>query len=187
VLVTRRDFQEESLVTGKVSGLPFDPALTGGVGAAVRVKECSLKCLERWMSEQSMTAGEVLAGFEMLAASRRDWIQQVLRPWCRTATMRELRKAELEWLDIAGRVDVKATLWTWAWERYPDIVHADMAGVHEAWEVVVQLKDGRRLTGYPDSRQSQRGLLVLIARRADGGLEETPGVSIDDIADIRRI
>jgi hypothetical protein len=139
------------------------------------------------MSEQSMTASGVESAFEELAASRRDWIQQVLRPWCRTATLRELRKAEQEWFDIAGRVDVKATLWTWAWERYPDIVHADMAGVHEAWEVVVQLKDGRQLTGYPDSRQSQRGLLVLIARRADGGLEETSGISIDDIAGIRRI
>ena len=32
-----------------------------------------------------------------------------------------------------------------------------------------------------------RGLLVLIARRADGGLEETSGISIDDIAGIRRI
>ena len=139
------------------------------------------------MAEQDVVGGGHMSAFEELAASRRDWIQQVLRPWCRTATLRELRKAEQEWFDIAGRVDVKATLWTWAWERYPDIVHADMAGVHEAWEVVVQLNDGRELTGYPDSRQSQRGLLVLIARRADGGLEETSGISIDDIAGIRRI
>lgn len=139
------------------------------------------------MAEQDLDGGGCVSAFEELAASRRDWIQQVLRPWCRTATLRELRKAEQEWFDIAGRVDVKATLWTWAWERYPDIVHADMAGVHEAWEVVVQVKDGRQLTGYPDSRQSQRGLLVLIARRPDGCLEETSGISIDDIAGIRRI
>lgn len=139
------------------------------------------------MTEQGVIAGGAVVAFEMLAAARRDWIQQVLRPWCRSATLRELRKAEQEWLDLAGRVDVKATLWTWAWERYPDIVHADMAGVHEAWEVRVRLRDGRELTGYPDSRQSQRGVLVLIGRRDDGGFEETSGISIDDIGEIQRI
>jgi hypothetical protein len=139
------------------------------------------------MSKQQRVVGLGLLAFEDLAAARRDWIQQVLRPWCQAASHKELRKAELEWLDIAGRVDVQATLWTWAWERFPEIVHAEMAGVHEAWEVRVRLRDGRELTGYPDSRQSQRGVLVLIGRRDDGVFEETSGISIDDIGEIQRV
>ena len=138
------------------------------------------------MSEQSMTASGVESAFEELAASRRDWIQQVLRPWCRTATLRELRKAEQEWFDIAGRVDVKATLWTWAWERFPEIVHAELPGVHETWEVRVWLKDGRELRGYPDSRKSLRGMLVLLTRSVESSLGETPAMSIDEIQKIHR-
>ena len=69
--------------------------------------------------------------FEDLAASRRQWIDDVLRPWCRQATLRQLRQAEIEWLDIAGRVDLNATLWTWAWERFACLTHPEMAGVNE--------------------------------------------------------
>ncbi|MCA9051772.1 MAG: hypothetical protein KDA89_23705, partial [Planctomycetaceae bacterium] len=50
--------------------------------------------------------------FAALAASRREWIDSVLRPWCRQANLKDLRQAESEWTDIAGRVDVAATLWT---------------------------------------------------------------------------
>jgi hypothetical protein len=139
------------------------------------------------MSEQRIAGGLGVMNFENLAAARRDWIQQVLRPWCQAASLKELRKAELEWLDIAGRVDVQATLWTWAWERFPEIVHAEMAGVHETWEVSVLLKDGREWRGYPDSRQSQRGMLVLITRSVESALEETPTTSIDEIQRIRRL
>lgn len=138
------------------------------------------------MSEQQSAAGSGLVSFEKLAESRRDWIQQVLRPWCQTATLKELRKAELEWLDIAGRVDVQATLWTWAWERFPEIVHAELPGVHETWEVRVWLKDGRELRGYPDSRKSLRGMLVLLTRSVESSLGETPAMSIDEIQKIHR-
>lgn len=138
------------------------------------------------MSEQQSVAGSGLVSFENLAESRRDWIQQVLRPWCQAATLKELRKAELEWMDIAGRVDVQATLWTWAWERFPEIVHAEMPGVHETWEVTVLLKDGGERRGYPDSRQSLRGMLVLITRSTESGLEQAPTMSIDEIQTIHR-
>ncbi len=139
------------------------------------------------MSEQQRVVELGLMSFENLAEARRDWIQQVLRPWCQAASLKELRKAEQEWLDIAGRVDAKATLWTWAWERFPEIVHAEMPGVHETWEVNVLLKDGRERRGYPDNRQSLRGMLVLITRSAESGLGQTPTMSIDEIQTIHRI
>ena len=56
------------------------------------------------MSEQRIAGGLGVMNFENLAAARRDWIQQVLRPWCQAASLKELRKAELEWLDIASQL-----------------------------------------------------------------------------------
>jgi hypothetical protein len=122
--------------------------------------------------------------FEELAAARRDWIEHVLRRWCQQATMKELRKAELEWFDIAGRADTNATLWTWAWERFPAIVHPDLPGVHETHLVEVLLHDGSRLNGYPDSRQSLRGMLVLVGTDEDGAMVTHAAVSIDQIAEV---
>ena len=123
--------------------------------------------------------------FEQLAAARRDWIEQVLRAWCQRAPLKELRKAELEWFDIAGRADTNPTLWTWAWERFPAIVHADLPGVHETNLVDVLLHDGSRLCGYPDARQSLRGMLVLVGTNDDGSMITHPAISIDQIAQVQ--
>ena len=127
-----------------------------------------------------------LQTFDQLAAARRGWIEQVLRPWCHQASLKDLRKAELEWFDIAGRADANATLWTWAWERFPAIVHPDLPGVHETHLMDVQLHDGSRLSGYPDARQSLRGMLVLVGTDVDGSMMTYGAVSIDQIADVRQ-
>ncbi len=125
------------------------------------------------------------ATFEHLAAQRREWIEKVLRVWCQRASMKELRKADLEWFDIAGRADANATLWTWAWERFPAIVHPDLPGVHETHLVNVLLKDGSSISGYPDSRQSLRGMLVLVGSDIHGAMITHPAVSIDQIAEVK--
>lgn len=134
----------------------------------------------------SEAAGGMAVTFEELAASRRDWIQSVLREWCRRASVKELRKAELEWFDLAGRADAGATLWKWAWERFPEAVHGDMPGLDETYELLVELRDGRRLRGYPDARQSLRGQLVLLGRAEDGGLQQLPTVQLDEVAGMHR-
>ncbi|MEZ6124955.1 MAG: hypothetical protein R3C49_17560 [Planctomycetaceae bacterium] len=118
--------------------------------------------------------------FEQLAESRRHWLDEVLRPWCQRACQKDLRQAELEWLDLAGRVDVKATLWTWAWERFPVLTHPEMAGLNETHPVTVTFTDGRTAQGYPDSRASVRGTLVLMNAH-NGGVEVLGPFSIDDI------
>ena len=129
-----------------------------------------------------MTEPGVPVSFEDLAAARRDWIESVLRPWCRQATHQQLKQADLEWHDFAGRVDAQATLWTWAWERFPAIVHEDLPGVNETHEVTVRLQDGRTVTGFPDNRRSLKGQLVLVATAGD---EEDHGpFSLDEIAEI---
>lgn len=124
--------------------------------------------------------------FEQLAAARREWIEQFLRVWCRRASLKDLRKAEQEWFDIAGRADANATLWTWAWERFPAIVHPDLPGVHETHRMDVNLHDGSRLSGYPDARQSLRGMLVLVGTDVDGSMTTHDAVSIDQIANVRQ-
>jgi hypothetical protein len=129
-----------------------------------------------------------VAAFADLIASRRAWIEETLRPWCAGAPLKELKRAELEWEDIAGKVDPKATLWTWAWSRFPAIVHEGLTGVNETHAVRVTLKNGDRHTGYPDNRRSQAGRLVLLASEtsAAGGAAEIGPIAIDDIAKIER-
>ncbi|MEJ7593893.1 MAG: hypothetical protein WKF77_20330 [Planctomycetaceae bacterium] len=124
--------------------------------------------------------------FDQLAAARRGWIEGVLRRWCQQASLKDLRKAEQEWFDIAGRADANATLWTWAWERFPAIVHPDLPGVHETHQMEVCLHDGSRLSGFPDARQSLRGMLVLVGTDADGSMITHGAVSIDQIADVQQ-
>ncbi len=119
--------------------------------------------------------------FEDLAASRREWIETVLRPWCRQAGLKQLQKLAMEWQDFAGRADPDATLWTWAWERFPDIVHENLPGVNETHEVTVTLEDGTAVTGFPDGRRSRQGYLVLTGRHADYG-----PYPIDQIVAVRR-
>jgi hypothetical protein len=125
--------------------------------------------------------------FEQLAASRRAWIDDVLRPWCQKSSVKELRKAEAEWFDLAGRADIAATLWTWAWERFPAITHPDLPGLHETHEVKVTLQSGDVLRGYPDARKSTRGVLVLVSVNDVGEYTTREPVSLDDIAAIERL
>src|SRR5688572_22456133 len=88
--------------------------------------------------------------FDDLVASRKRWIAEVLEPWCRGASRKDLLRAAMEWGDIAGRVDENATLWTWAWGRFPDLVYEGLSGVNETREVQVTLKTGEMATGFPD-------------------------------------
>ncbi len=125
--------------------------------------------------------------FEQLAAARREWIETVLRPWCLASSLKELRKAEVEWFDIAGRADTNATLWTWAWERFPDSVHPDLPGVNETFELLVTLTDGSQISGFPDGRKSQRGMLILLGLSEAGDSLTHGPISIDQIAAVARI
>ena len=113
--------------------------------------------------------------FEALAASRREWIDTVLHPWCVAATQKQLMQAATEWLDLAGRVDIDATLWTWAWERFPVLTHPELSGVNETHPVCVRLENGDEYRGFPDSRQSTRGNLVLLGKDESTGLNTTLG------------
>ena len=124
--------------------------------------------------------------FAHLVESRRRWISEVLQPWCRTASRRDLRLAELEWPDIAGRADPQSTLWLWAWGRFPDLVSEGISGIDETWRVRVTLQDGQSCTGYPDSRQSEQGQLVLIGDSPSTG-EPLGPFSIDEIVEVVRL
>ncbi|MEX2287433.1 MAG: hypothetical protein WD648_10110 [Planctomycetaceae bacterium] len=128
-----------------------------------------------------------MASFEDLAASRREWIASVLKPWCQAAPLVELRKAEQEWQDIAGRIDTDSTLWTWAWSRFPNLVHEGLSGVDETHEVRITLSGGSTFTGYPDARKSQKGWLVLVATGGGSSGEELGPYSIDEILEVERI
>lgn len=126
-----------------------------------------------------------LTTFEDVAASRRAWIDDVLHPWARQANRKQLLQAAAEWTDIAGRVDMDATLWTWAWERFPGLTHPELSGVNETHQIVVTLKDGTEHQGYPDSRQSVKGQLCVLQRDAETTATRVEGpFSIDDIQQI---
>ena len=128
-----------------------------------------------------------MADFVDLVASRKAWIADVLQPWCRTATLAALKQAELEWLDIAGKVAAEKTLWPWAWSRFPDLVHESL-GIEETAEVEVTLRDGRTVRGFPDSRASQQGRLILLGSETDDASPRELGpFSIESIASVRRI
>lgn len=120
--------------------------------------------------------------FPELAASRRRWIEEVLRPWCAAASRKNLLLAELEWQDIAGRPAPEMTLWLWAWGRFPELVGEGLAAMNETHEVEVRTRDGQSWAGFPDARQSVRGQLVLISPRGTA----IPLLSIDDIVAVSR-
>ncbi len=125
--------------------------------------------------------------FAELAASRRAWLDGILKPWCQQASRKDLRLAELEWIDIAGKVDANKTLWAWAWSRFPEAVHADL-GLDETVELTVTLKTGQTVSGFADARESTDGQLVLWARDADTGqLQQRGPYSIDDVEEIKRM
>lgn len=139
------------------------------------------------LPEGAQTSSDLPDSFAALAASRREWIDTVLHPWCQRASLKQLRLVEAEWLDIAGRVDVQATLWTWAWERFPLLTHPEMSGVNETYEVCVTLNDGVVVNGFPDSRRSERGVLVLIVRDDSTGEHcESGPYAIDSIVSVVR-
>ena len=127
-----------------------------------------------------------MSTFDELVESRKLWIDQTLQPWCQQATLRDLKAAHQEWGDIAGRVDPEPTLWTWAWSRFPTLVHDGMNGVDETSPVRIRLKDGSTHEGYPDGRKSKLGQLVLLSTSADG-LDELGPFSIDDVASAESI
>jgi hypothetical protein len=122
--------------------------------------------------------------FDELVTSRRQWIEQTLIPWCKTACRKDLQRAELEWLDVAGKVDPAGTLWSWAWARFPALVNDGLRGLDETHAVVVHHRGGREFRGFPDSRRSARGELILVP--VDASEPEPPPISIDDVVDVIR-
>ena len=129
---------------------------------------------------------ETVESFEQLAASRRQWISEVLMPWSQQASLRDLREAEHDWLNIAGRVDPAMTLYSWAWSRFPALIHEGMVGLNETQEVRVEFRSGETVVGYPDARESSRGQLVLTAATA-AGFDQLGPFSIDDIAAVELV
>lgn len=127
-----------------------------------------------------------MSTFADLVASRKAWLAEFLEPWCRTAARKDLLLAELEWTDIAGKVDPEKTLWKWAWSRFPDLIHESL-GIEETSEVVVRLKDGREVRGFPDARKSLRGQLTLLTTDDRGRFADAGPFSLDDIAAINRV
>lgn len=129
-----------------------------------------------------------LYDYQWLTASRRNWLESVLIPWCRTSSAADLRRAEAEWPDIAGRVAPEATLWIWAWSRFPSLVNLEMGRFDEAIEVRLTLRDGSQHTGSPDDRQSRREWLVLMSREGQGGPFKIDEVAtVDPLMEIRPV
>jgi len=124
-----------------------------------------------------------LETFTELVDSRREWIDQVLIPWCRRARRNHLLMAEQAWPDLAGRPDSKQTLWLWAWQRFPQLCEEGLTAMNETWPVRITVRDGTSFTGYPDARQSERGTLVLIG--SNGAVSDP--VSIDDILTVEQL
>ncbi len=131
--------------------------------------------------------------FEDLVTSRRKWIEEELRPWCQSASRKQLIKAEHEWEDIAGRAAAEQTLWTWAWERFPSLVYEGLTGVNETQRIAVELSDGETMIGFPDGRRSQRGELFLLTGENDmkeastSKLAEAGPFSLDDIVSVNAV
>ena len=128
-----------------------------------------------------------MAEFDDLVASRKAWIADFLQPWCRSAPLAALKRAELDWADIAGKVTADKTLWPWAWARFPDLVHETL-GIEETTEVQVILNDGHTVRGYPDARASLQGQLVLWGSDPAGtDPRELGPYSIDRVAKVSRV
>lgn len=128
-----------------------------------------------------------MSQFDELVASRKAWLNDVLQPWCQRASLLALKQAELEWIDIAGKVTPEKTLWAWAWSRFPELVHESL-GIEETSEVEVTLLDGRSVRGYPDSRASQQGKLVLWGTdSATGQPGECGPFSLEEISAVKRL
>ena len=127
-----------------------------------------------------------LSAFHELSRSRRAWIQEFLIPWCRTANVPSLLKAEMEWGDIAGRIDAQFSLWLWAWSRFPVLYVDGLRGLDESFLVRVTMQDGTQFEGYPDSRATSRALLVLVDRE-DGKTVERGPLRLDQVRSVERV
>ena len=121
--------------------------------------------------------------FAGLIASRKAWLDGWLKPWCRLASRKDLLLAEQEWIDIAGKVDPEKTLWSWAWSRFPALIHPEL-GIDESRPVRVVLGCGQVVIGYPDARRSRQGELWILSTDDEGTLKETGPLFIDAVAAI---
>ncbi|MEM9704388.1 MAG: hypothetical protein AAF907_18245 [Planctomycetota bacterium] len=115
--------------------------------------------------------------FTKLVESKRAWLEEVLKPWCRTADLAALRLAEANWIDLAGNVDPQKTLWLWAWGRFEGVVSEELEGFEESLALRLTLKSGETVVGFPDGRASRAEGIVLIAE--DGS---TATAALDEIA-----
>lgn len=138
------------------------------------------------MTETVVPQSPDLSAFHSLSASRRAWIAEYLIPWCRAANVPSLLKAEMEWGDIAGRVDPQFSLWLWAWSRFPVLYVEGLRGLEESYFVQVTLHGGLQAVGYPDNRASQRSLLVLVDRE-DGRTVERGPFRLDQVQAVSRV
>lgn len=138
------------------------------------------------MTETIVPLSPDLTAFHGLTASRRAWIAEFLIPWCRTANVPSLLKAEMEWGDIAGRIDPQFSLWLWAWSRFPVLYVDGLRGLEESFFVQVTLLDGSQHSGYPDGRSSQRALLMLVDREAGQTVERGP-FRLDQVRSVERV
>ena len=130
-----------------------------------------------------------MATFDELVESRKAWIDDFLKPWCQTAPLADLKKAADEWGDIAGRVTPEMTLWPWAWSRFPGLVEEELNAINETCQVEVQLKSGEVLTGYPDSRESKPGALVLfcVSGATTADATHSDPMTIDEIESVKQL
>lgn len=127
------------------------------------------------------------SSFDDLATSRKAWLNDQLKSWCQRASVTALKQAELEWVDLAGKVAPEKTLWPWAWSRFPDLVHETL-GIDETSAVEVALQDGRQVRGFPDARLSQRGQLVLWEDRPNQQPPEQHGpYSLDMVVRVKKV
>ncbi len=138
------------------------------------------------MSESDAVPAPDLSAFHELSASRRAWIQEVLIPWCRVANVPSLAKAELEWGDIAGRIDPQFSLWLWAWSRFHVLYVEGLRGLEESYCVRVTLSDGSRHEGFPEGRASHRALLLLLDREAGQTVQRGP-FRLDQVLSVERV
>ena len=127
--------------------------------------------------------------FADLVASRKQWLEQVLKPWCLAAPWKELIQAQQDWPNIAGQVDPQSTLWVWAWSRFPVLVHDGLPGLDETHRIRVTLQDARIREGFPDNRESRCGKLKLLCetKPGSGQFELSEAISIDDIVSVARL
>lgn len=85
----------------------------------------------------------------------------------------------------ASRREPNSVNWTRA--RFPDIVHPELPGVPETFEVLVILTDGQQIVGSLDGRRSQRGTLFIVGKAEAGDLKIHDPIIIDLVAWVQRM